>query len=112
MCDLRSFAFICGLKNIKACARLFMLFGILLSASCATLDGPPNPDDPLERYNRAMFAFNETMDEYVVTPVAKGYNYVMPDAVNTGITNFFNNLDDVVVFFNSLLQFKFHEAVS
>ena len=89
-----------------------MLFGILLSASCATLEGPPNPDDPLERYNRAMFAFNETMDEYVVTPVAKGCNYVMPDAVNTGITNFFNNLDDVVVFFNSLLQFKLHEAVS
>jgi phospholipid-binding lipoprotein MlaA len=112
MFHLRPFAFICGHRNIKAFSRLFLLFGILLSASCATLDGPPNPDDPLESYNRAMFTFNETMDEYVVTPVAKGYNYVMPDAVNTGITNFFNNLDDVVVFFNSLLQFKLHEAVS
>lgn len=112
MFDLRSLAFISGRSISNKLRALFMTGCIVLAGGCATLEGPPNPDDPLERYNRAMFAFNETMDEYVVTPVAKGYNYVMPNAVNTGITNFFNNLDDVVVFFNSLLQFKFHEAVS
>ena len=78
---------------------------------CATLDGPPNPDDPFERYNRSMYAFNNTVDEYVMTPIAKGYNAVLPDVVNTGITNFFNNLEDVVVFFNDLLQLKFAQAV-
>jgi phospholipid-binding lipoprotein MlaA len=86
-------------------------FTLLISSGCATLDGPPNPDDPLERYNRAMFSFNETMDRAIVKPVAKGYNWIMPDFLNTGVTNFFSNLDDIVVFGNSLLQLKIKQAV-
>jgi phospholipid-binding lipoprotein MlaA len=88
-----------------------MLSSLLLLQGCATLDGPPNPDDPLERFNRSMYAFNDTVDQYVMKPVAKGYNAVMPDVVNTGVTNFFNNIDDIVVFFNDLLQLKFAQAV-
>ena len=59
-----------------------------------------------------MFSFNETLDKAIVKPVAKGYNWIMPDFLNSGVTNFFSNVDDVVVFFNSLLQLKFQEAVS
>ncbi len=89
---------------------LFITF--LLSSGCATLDGPPNPDDPLESFNRSMFAFNEGFDKYALRPAAEGYNYVMPDIASKGVSNFFNNLDDIVVFFNQLLQFKIHEAVA
>ena len=91
---------------------LLIDFIISLAIVCAKLDGPPNTDDPIESYNRAMFAFNETLDKAIVKPVAKGYNWIMPDFLNTGVTNFFSNVDDVVVFFNSLLQLKFQEAVS
>lgn len=112
MFDLRPFASICGKIFIKKYAVLFIFCSVTLGSGCATLDGPPNPDDPLESYNRAMFSFNETMDKAVLKPVAKGYNWIMPDFASTGVTNFFNNLDDIVVFFNSLLQLKFHEAVS
>lgn len=89
---------------------LLIAAGLLLLQACATLEGPPNPDDPFERFNRSMYAFNDKLDKYVMTPVAKGYNWVTPDVVNTGITNFFNNLDDIVVFFNDLLQLKFARA--
>ncbi len=112
MFDLRSFACICGHKVFNVFPPLLIICSIAFSSGCATLDGPPNPDDPLERYNRAMFSFNETMDKAIVKPVAKGYNWIMPNALNTGVTNFFSNVDDVVVFFNSLLQLKFQEAVS
>ena len=112
MFDLRSFAFISGHKVFKFFTPLLITCSIALASGCATLDGPPNPDDPLESYNRAMFSFNETMDRAIVKPVAKGYNWIMPDFLNTGVTNFFSNVDDVVVFFNSLLQLKFQEAVS
>lgn len=84
---------------------------ILFSTGCATLDGPEDPDDPLESYNRSMFAFNESVDRYAFKPVAKAYNFVMPDFASKGVTNFFNNLDDIVVFANQLLQFKIAEAV-
>lgn len=110
MFNLRSFAFLCGHSTFKNILSRGLICSILLTGGCATLEGPPNPDDPLERYNRAMFSFNETMDEYVAAPVARGYNYVMPNALNTGVTNFFGNLDDIVVFANSLLQLKFEKA--
>jgi phospholipid-binding lipoprotein MlaA len=84
----------------------------LLAGGCATLDGPPNPDDPLESFNRSMFAFNENVDKYAFKPAAKGYNFVMPDFASKGVTNFFNNVDDIVVFFNELLQFKLAAAAA
>ncbi len=110
MFDLRTLAFICGKKIIKNSFAVLITFGLLMTSGCATLDGPPNPDDPLERYNRSMFAFNEAMDKAILKPVAKGYNWLLPDFISTGVTNFFSNLDDIVVFANSLLQLKFQKA--
>jgi phospholipid-binding lipoprotein MlaA len=79
---------------------------------CATIEGPPNPDDPFESFNRSMFAFNEAADKYAFKPAAEGYNFIMPDMASKGVTNFFNNIDDIVVFFNELLQFKIAEAAA
>jgi phospholipid-binding lipoprotein MlaA len=84
----------------------------ILSTSCATLEGPPNPDDPFESFNRSMFAFNEAADKYAFKPAAQGYNFIMPDIASKGVSNFFNNIDDIVVFFNELLQFKIADAVA
>jgi phospholipid-binding lipoprotein MlaA len=44
--------------------------------------------------------------------VAQGYDTITPKVVRTGINNFFSNLDDVLVTFNDLLQFKFKQAAS
>ncbi len=82
----------------------------LLASGCATVEGPANPDDPFESFNRSIFAFNESVDKYAFKPVAKGYNFILPGFVNKGVTNFFSNIDDIVVFFNQLLQFKIADA--
>ena len=89
-----------------------VIFFIIGLNGCATLDGPENPDDPYERFNRSMYSFNETFDEYAYKPVAEGYKAITPDFVDTGITNFFNNLDDIVVIINDLLQFKFKQSAT
>jgi len=60
--------------------------------------------------NRAVFAFNDGADKYLLTPVAKGYRAVLPGFVRTGISNFFSNLEDVWVSVNDLLQGKFQEG--
>ena len=39
--------------------------------------------------NRAIFEFNEIVDDNVLKPIAKGYKYVTPDPVEVGISNFF-----------------------
>jgi phospholipid-binding lipoprotein MlaA len=89
-----------------------LLITFIFSSGCTTLEGPPNPDDPFESFNRSMFAFNETVDKYAFKPAAEGYNFIMPDIASKGVSNFFNNIDDIVVFFNELLQFKFAEAAA
>lgn len=79
---------------------------------CTTIEGPANPDDPFESFNRSMYAFNETLDEYAMKPIAEGYQAITPDAVDTGITNFFSNLNDVLVLINDLLQLKIDQAMA
>ena len=79
--------------------------GAALVAGCAT--GPDaNPRDPLEPYNRAMFNFNDAVDQAVLEPVATGYKNVLPSPVRTGVSNFFSNLGDLWSFVNNALQFK------
>ncbi len=82
----------------------------LIFTSMAHSAGQYEDQDPIEGFNRAMFSFNEQADKYILKPVAKAYRYVTPDLVNQGITNFFNNLEEVETFVNSLLQGKLHNA--
>ena len=71
-----------------------------------------NPNDPLEGYNRAMFGFNQSVDDGVLKPVATGYKAVMPGFARTGVTNFFSNLGDIWIGINNVLQGKIGAGVS
>ncbi len=68
--------------------------------------------DPWEPMNRAVFKFNESVDDYVFRPVAEGYKWVMPDLLEVAVGNVFSNLNDIPVTINSLLQFKFNNALT
>lgn len=63
-----------------------------------------NSVDPWEPMNRRIFEFNETLDEYVLLPVAKGYRFVMPDPAERGVSNFISNVYEFNSVVNSLLQ--------
>jgi len=68
--------------------------------------------DPYESFNRSMFSLNERADKYVLRPVAKTYDTLMPGFLNNGITNFFNNIEDLETFVNSILQGKFDNTLT
>ena len=72
----------------------------------------PNPRDPYEGFNRAMFKFNDTVDEYALKPAATAYRNVLPSFVQTGINNFFGNLSDVWTTINDALQGKGQATLS
>src|SRR5471032_3070838 len=66
----------------------------------------PNPRDPYEKFNRAMFKFNDTVDQVALKPAATAYRNVLPTFVQTGVNNFFGNLADAWSAVNNLLQGK------
>jgi phospholipid-binding lipoprotein MlaA len=93
--------------RIKSTALAIATAGLL--AGCATSG---NPKDPIEGFNRAMFAFNEGLDSAIIKPVASGYDAVLPSPIKTGVTNFFSNIEDLFIGVNNLLQGKVPEAFS
>jgi phospholipid-binding lipoprotein MlaA len=94
--------------------RISLLLASLLLTGCGTLNLSTytQQKDPFETFNRGVYKFNDTIDQAVVKPVAKGYSAVTPDRIKTMVNNFFSNLDDVVVTANDLLQLKFKQAAS
>lgn len=84
------------LRRAALCAAM----ASVLLTGCATTQQP----DPLEKLNRATFAFNETVDEYVIAPPARVYRDAVPAPVRQSVTNFFNNLRDVWSAVNHVLQ--------
>jgi phospholipid-binding lipoprotein MlaA len=85
----------------------------LLSVGCATQSNAKrDPRDPLEPFNRASYKFNDAIDRAVLKPVAKGYKWIAPQFVETGVSNFFSNLGQPTVIVNDLLQAKFVPALS
>jgi phospholipid-binding lipoprotein MlaA len=69
-----------------------------------------NERDPWEGFNRTVFVFNDTLDFYVLKPAATGYDKAMPDPLQSGVTNFFNNIGEVRTIANDLFQLKLSQA--
>ncbi|MDO4435646.1 MAG: VacJ family lipoprotein [Cardiobacteriaceae bacterium] len=83
----------------------------LLLGCQSALDKEGYAYDPFEPTNRAIFAFNQQLDNIVLQPIATGYQTIMPDVAQTGVRNVVSNLDDVSSLANSLLQGKFHQSL-
>ena len=81
------------------------------STSAAPGDAIDEEYDPWEPFNEKMFEFNRRLDRYVLKPVAKAYNVVIPDRVQVMISNGFDNISFVPRMMNSLFQGKFDGAV-
>lgn len=95
------------LKCVVHCSVAAAALGLL--GGCATSG---NPKDPLESYNRAMFAINDGLDSVIVKPVAQGYEVALPSPIRTGVANFFGNIGDIFISVNNLLQGKIPEAAN
>ncbi|MFZ5569808.1 MAG: MlaA family lipoprotein [Thermodesulfobacteriota bacterium] len=75
------------------------------------LDDPAaSVPDPLEPWNRAMFHFNDRLYFWLLKPVCRGYNYLLPVFARTGIKHFFVNAAAPIRIFNCLLQGRVMDA--
>ena len=91
--------------------RIFIALAMLALTGCASTHAT-NPADPFESFNRGVYKFNDTLDRAIAKPVAKGYDKIVPDTAKMMVTNFFSNLNDVIVTVNDLLQLKLRQGFS
>jgi len=84
-------------------------------AGCAKPPPASDPDalayyketnDPLEPFNRKMYAVNNALDSAVLKPVAQAYVFVLPEALRTGIHNILSNVHTPVQLSNDMLEGK------
>jgi phospholipid-binding lipoprotein MlaA len=92
---------------------LALLISLLMLAlgGCASVPGAAAPTagqkaDPWEAWNRKVFAFNDSVDEAIVKPVAVSYKAILPPLVRTGVNNVLGNVGDVWSTANQFLQGK------
>lgn len=93
----------------------------LLLAGCASTAGPGTrtaaagaraASDPLEPFNRAVFGFNEALDDILLEPAARVYANVVPELFRVSIGNVYSNVGDLWTAANQLLQGKPRLAAS
>ncbi len=89
--------------------RGLALLAVLLLAGCAI--APPRTDDPLQKVNRKVYAFNDTLDKAVLRPVAVGYRKVTNPPVRRSVNNFFTNIQMPITVANDLLQARPSDAL-
>lgn len=86
--------------------------GLLLVAGCS-FQPKPFPSEwhaptlpPIEALNKQVFWLNDQLDMHALEPVAEGWHWAVPDPVEHGFNNFFDNLRFPIVIVNDILQLQ------
>ncbi len=90
-------------------SRWLPVLAIALLAGCTI--ARPRTDDPLEKYNRGAYKFNDAVDKAVIRPVALGYRKVTNPPVRRSFSDFFTNIRMPVTVANDLLQARPKQAL-
>ncbi|MFB9968609.1 VacJ family lipoprotein [Pseudoroseomonas cervicalis] len=92
---------------------LLVLLGLLAVSGCATRPPASEPEalaeyeqtnDPLEPFNRTMYAVHDGIDTVLLRPAAQVYRFAIPQPVRGGIRNVLANLRSPVILINDGLQ--------
>ena len=92
------------IRNWPRLAGAFLSALILFATPIGA--GADTANDPLQPFNRAMFAFNDVVDRTLIRPLAVGYRAVLPQQIRDGVNNFFDNLRAPTTLINDVLQGK------
>ena len=107
------------LSSVNAAALLLAVFSFSVPSDTWASEKSGNPpaaqimvaqaddedvNDPLEPVNRAVFRFNEFIQDILLGPIARLYNENLPAVIRAGVSNFLSNLATPVTVANNILQ--------
>lgn len=95
------------MNNFRRCIGIFAT--VIALTGCATTN---DPQDPLQGFNRAMFKFNDVIDQAALKPAATVYRDTLPFFAQVAVGNFFGNIGDVWTAVNNLLQGKLADGAT
>lgn len=95
----------------RICIKLLLCCCIASLVGCASRSAV-DPQDPYQAYNRKIFAFNMGVDKILLRPMAKSYDFIMPNYLRARVSNAFDNLGTVTTVFNDVLQAKIAYATT
>jgi phospholipid-binding lipoprotein MlaA len=116
---MREIARIFGMRSLVGVLLALALLASASGPALAERDEPPKQltqdvvdelddidevSDPLELLNRFVFAFNQTLDIFIIRPVAATYRFVVPEPVRDSVRNVLRNLREPVTLANDLFQ--------
>lgn len=82
----------------------YMCLGVVMSCWAESIQ------DPWEGFNRKVYKFNEVVDRYTLKPIARGYQWITPQFMQTGISSMHDNLGEIANFGNNTFQLKWRDA--
>lgn len=87
-----------------------LIMPVIMSLTACVATGP-HPDDPYEKINRKIYAFNSKLDKYFLKPPAEAYAKIIPSRVRAGINNVYNNLNMLPTVANDILQAEWNYVI-
>jgi phospholipid-binding lipoprotein MlaA len=107
-------------RTLSACHEGFVMrafaacIAVALLAGCATTPGEDRlaERDPLEGFNRGVWAVNRGVDTVVLKPVSTVYRTVTPRPARRGLSRILANLSEPFSAINAMLQGKPDRAVN
>ncbi len=89
-------------KSILRWVQFFTLFTAVISLfGCV---GQPKSVDPMEAWNRGVFGFNKKADRYVINPVTRAYEALIPKPVQLMVSNVLQTILEIPNIGNDILQ--------
>jgi phospholipid-binding lipoprotein MlaA len=72
--------------------------------------GDRSSDDPMEKFNRAVFDTNTALDDRFIKPLAEAYRTIVPQFVRDRFRSVIDNLAELRILANDLLQGRANAA--
>ncbi len=88
--------------------QLLTSFLLLIFSAVTTADEV----DPFEEVNRSIYEFNQALDENIFEPIARTYKDSAPQVVQNRVSDFSDNLNDMITLGNEVLQFEVSDSIN